>query len=271
MKDRCMSRTYVVTGSASGIGLATKKLLEERGNKVIGVDLHDADVVADLSCKAGRQHLVCGVAELSGGVVDGVVAVAGISVPSSVTARVNYFGAVATLEGLRSMLAKSAAPRAVAVSSFALIWPVNQDLMAALEAGDEDRAVAIADTIGGGIPFPGAKRPSGGPIYFSSKRALVHWVRRTAPTSDWAGAGIALNVIAPGMVITPLTAHMLGNEDSRKASEAAIPRPLNGSAEPIVVARLLAWLASEENSHLCGQLIFIDGGAEAISRGEHAF
>jgi hypothetical protein len=29
--------------------------------------------------------------------------------------------------------------------------------------------------------------------------------------------------------------------------------PLNGIAEPIVVARLLAWLGSEENSHLCGR------------------
>jgi hypothetical protein len=146
---------------------------------------------------------------------------------------VNYFGMVATLEGLRPLLAKSAAPRAVAVSSLALIWPVNDDLVVAFKAGDEDRAVSIADSIadsiGGGDPS-GPISSGGGTIYFSSKRALVNWVRRTAPTSGWAGAGIALNVIAPGMIITPMTMHTLDNEESRKASEAAIPRPLNGSA-----------------------------------------
>lgn len=42
-------RTYVVTGAASGIGAATAELIRERGHKVIGVDLRDADVTADLS------------------------------------------------------------------------------------------------------------------------------------------------------------------------------------------------------------------------------
>lgn len=44
-----MTRTFVVTGSASGIGAATADLLRDRGFRVIGVDLRDADVMADLS------------------------------------------------------------------------------------------------------------------------------------------------------------------------------------------------------------------------------
>ena len=42
-------RTYVVSGAASGIGAATARLLEEQGGRVITVDLHDADVTADLA------------------------------------------------------------------------------------------------------------------------------------------------------------------------------------------------------------------------------
>jgi len=57
-RSTTMSRTYVVTGSASGIGKATKELLEERGEKVIGVDIHDADVVVDLCTASGRTELV---------------------------------------------------------------------------------------------------------------------------------------------------------------------------------------------------------------------
>src|SRR5438270_713546 len=50
--------TYVVTGSASGIGAATAALLSSQGHRVVGVDRRDADVVADLGTPAGRQHAV---------------------------------------------------------------------------------------------------------------------------------------------------------------------------------------------------------------------
>lgn len=60
-------RTVVVTGSASGIGKALGELLRSRGDRVIGVDLHDADVVADLSTDDGRASVVEQVRDLSGG------------------------------------------------------------------------------------------------------------------------------------------------------------------------------------------------------------
>lgn len=67
-----MKRTYVVTGSASGIGLATRKKLEALGEKVIGIDIHDAEVVADLSNFAGRKAASERVLALSEGVIDAV-------------------------------------------------------------------------------------------------------------------------------------------------------------------------------------------------------
>ncbi|MDY7556930.1 hypothetical protein [Cryobacterium sp. 10C3] len=105
-----MPRTSVVTGSASGIGKATKELLMERGETVIGVDIHDADVVVDLSTAAGRASLVEQVSDLSGGAVDAVLAVAGLASPTATTVAVNYFGTIATLEDLRPLLVGSAAP-----------------------------------------------------------------------------------------------------------------------------------------------------------------
>ena len=69
-----MSRTYVVTGAASGIGKATRELLLERGHTVIGVDIRDADVTVDLSTAEGRAALVETVTALSGGTIVAVIA-----------------------------------------------------------------------------------------------------------------------------------------------------------------------------------------------------
>ena len=105
-------RTVVVTGSASGIGRATKDLLEHRGDRVIGVDIHESDIVVDLATPSGRADLVERVRELSGGTVDAIAAIAGLANSGVPDVAVNYFGAIATLEGLRPLLAGSSAPRA---------------------------------------------------------------------------------------------------------------------------------------------------------------
>ena len=119
-----MDRTYVVTGAASGIGAATASYLRERGSRVIGCDLHDADVIADLATIEGRAKLVEGVIRLSGGRIDAIVANAGGG-PAETMVALNFFGSVATLEGLRPTLASSPAPRAVMVSSVASLGPLE--------------------------------------------------------------------------------------------------------------------------------------------------
>ncbi|GIF24365.1 NAD(P)-dependent dehydrogenase (short-subunit alcohol dehydrogenase family) [Actinoplanes tereljensis] len=257
-----MTRTSVVTGSASGIGKATKELLESRGERVIGVDLHDADIEVDLTTAAGRVALVEEVRRLSGGVVDAVYAVAGLALPVPATVAVNYFGAVATLAGLRPFLLASAAPRAVVVSSMAALHPVDDELVALLTAGDEAAAIERAEVL--------AKEPEtvGSLIYSSSKRALSRWVRREAPAADWAGASIPLNAVGPGIIVTPMTAEMISTEEKTAALLELVPMPLNGVAQPGSVAGLLAWLGSAENTHLCGQVIYVDGGSDAVIRGD---
>lgn len=257
-----MPRIAVITGAASGIGKATKDLLESRGERVIGVDLHDADIEADLTTTAGRTQLVEQAHERSGGVVDSVYAVAGLSTPTPTTAAINFFGATATLQGLRPLLTEAAAPRAVAVSSMAALFPPDDELVAAMEAEDESAALERAEHL--------AQDPetTGGLIYGSSKLALSKWVRRQAPTPPWAGAGIALNAVAPGVIATPMTAELTATEESTAALLEQVPMPLNGVAGPEAVANLLAWLGSEDNAHLCGQIIYQDGGSDAVIRGD---
>ncbi len=259
-KALSMSRTYVVTGSASGIGRATLELLVERGEKVIGVDIHDADVVVDLSTPDGRESLVEQVTSLSGGSIDAVVANAGLASPTSKTVAVNFFGTVATLEGLRPLLAESSTPRAVAVTSMASLFPPDDELLAALLSGSEAQALERAEILAAGTPEQGSL------IYGTTKRALALWIRRNAATAEWAGANIPLNGVAPGVVETPMTSSMIATPKQREEMSAMVPMPLNGIFEPRSVAYLLAWLTSVENAHLCGQVVFIDGGSDVIIR-----
>ena len=112
--------TIAITGSASGIGKATRERLEREGHKVIGIDLRDADVIADLTTPDGRAAMVDGVTRASGGALDGLLAGAGVSGRTHDATRVirlNYFGAVATLAGLRPLLATGTNAAAVAISS----------------------------------------------------------------------------------------------------------------------------------------------------------
>jgi len=250
-------RTYVVTGSASGIGAATAQRLRDDGHRVVGVDLHDADITADLATNEGRLSLVDRVRDATGGQVDGVVAGAGISSGDPVTVSINYFGAVATLEGLRPFLGQSTQPRAVTITSVAQLQSVDDDIVDACLRNDEAAALAAA-----------AAENKGVFVYASSKRALARWVRRTAPTEAWAGAGIPLNAVAPGVVTTPMTAPLLGDATWREIVDDAVPMPLGGYARPEEIAGVLTWLTSPDNTKVTGQVIFVDGGADTVLRSD---
>ena len=253
-----MDRTYVVTGAASGIGAATVRHLQERGGRVIGCDLRDAEVIGDLTTGEGRAALVEGVTRLSGGRIDAIVANAGGG-PLETSLALNFFGAVATLEGLRPLLETSPAPRAVAVSSIAALRPPDVGLVDACLDLDEPAAVAGAqDAIAAG---------NGLALYSNAKHALNAWCRSVAAGPQWAGAGIPLNVVALGFFDTPAAAYILSDAGLR--AQAARMAPMRGAfpGRPEQAAAALAWCVSPENSMMTGQVLFVDGGAECLARG----
>ncbi|MFB7888914.1 SDR family oxidoreductase [Cellulosimicrobium cellulans] len=257
-----MSRTYVVTGSASGVGASTAALLRDRGDRVVGVDLRDAEVEADLSTPDGRARAVDRATTLTDGRVDGVVACAGISAPVPKTVAVNFFGVTRLLAALLPALERSDAPRVAVVSSMATLQPVSDELVAACLADDEDAALRVAATLADQGPAVGYLS------YPSSKRALSRWVRRECVTPAWAGRGIPLNAVAPGTVLTPMTSELLATPESAAMVDAAVPMPLHGHQSPESVASLLLWLTDPANTHVTGQTIYDDGGADAVLRGD---
>jgi NAD(P)-dependent dehydrogenase (short-subunit alcohol dehydrogenase family) len=248
-------RTVAVTGAASGIGAAIRSRLETEGARVVGVDLREAEVLADLSTAEGCNAAVTAVAEAADGPLHGAVACAGIGPhirPAGLIARVNYFGTMRVLDGLLALLAGGPNSAAVAISSnSAGITPRSDPLLTAIEAGDEPGALAIADELDGAI------------VYGTSKLAVARGVRRRA--QSWGAAGVRLNAVAPGPVDTPLLAASRADPTLGPLVDA-LPIPLGRRAGPEEIATVVAFLLGLESAYVHGSVVFADGGSDAQLR-----
>lgn len=252
--------TIAISGSASGIGAATRSLLTAAGHIVFGIDVREADVIADLGTPDGRASAIDGVLAACDGALDGLVTCAGIAGTSAGggggrLVSINYFGTVALLEGLRPALGAGQDASVVCISSNSTTcmpnWP--QDIADACLARDEERARAIAE------PLPSFQ------AYPASKAAVAWYVRRNAPSAEWIGAGIRLNAVAPGVVETPMVAGQRTDPLLGPAVDA-FPVPLGRTGRPEEIAGLIAFLLGSDGSYLVGSVIVCDGGTEAMLR-----
>ncbi len=252
--------TFAVTGSASGIGAACLARLRAAGHRTIGLDKTNADVAADLSTAEGRTYAIDAVRRACDGVLDGMVACAGLGplsgLPGGLLAAVNYFGAVQLFEGLRPCLAASGSSAVVAVSSSSTSTQpgIPHALVDACLAGPEAAAIALADELGAVATYP------------ATKLALARWVRANAVAAEWIGAGIRINAVAPGMIETPMTSGADLDPELAKLLDV-YPVPQGRRGRPEEVASVIEFLLDERSALLCGSVLFADGGTDALLRG----
>jgi NAD(P)-dependent dehydrogenase (short-subunit alcohol dehydrogenase family) len=258
-----MTRTYVVSGAASGIGAATVTHLRDGGHRVLtvdrtstGLDGGSIDVVADLATPVGRAEAVAAVQALTD-VVHGVVPAAGVGgftgTDPALVVSVNYFGAIALVRGLQPQLAAAGGAAVVFLASNSITgmpgW--NAEVATLCLRDDEDAARSTAATTEAVMVYP------------SSKAALAWWARREGVKPEWIGAGVRLNSVAPGKVTTAMTAEMAADPVFGPLGDS-YPTAIGRDGRPEEIAAPIAFLLSPAASLVVGACLFIDGGTDAI-------
>jgi NAD(P)-dependent dehydrogenase (short-subunit alcohol dehydrogenase family) len=221
---------------------------------VIGVDLRGADVEVDLSTAEGRTAAVDGVLERCDGVLDGFVPSAGVNglLDGEAAVRVNFFGVMAMLDGLRPALAAAGSSTVVLLCSNSTTMTPGLDPADAQIYLDGDEEAAVAHF-----------RDQGWMAYPAGKLAIAYWTREHAVRPEWIGAGIRVNAVAPGVTDTAMTRPIMELEGFGDAMRS-IPIPIGRWGSPEEVAEAIRFLASPASSYVVGQILFVDGGTDAL-------
>ncbi|MEP5568941.1 MAG: SDR family oxidoreductase [Halioglobus sp.] len=247
--------TYVITGGASGIGKAISDQLEKEGHRTVAVDIQEADIVADLSSPEGRLSAIEAIRDATKDELQGLITCAGLGshVPdNSLITKVNYFGSVQLVEGLREHLADKGAT-VLLVSSNSAPMATNPAFVESLLEMDVEKACAAAQEM------------QGQPVYSGTKQAVTIWMRRN--TAAYAAQGIRMNAIGPGYTQTPLSAAVENDPtygDAIKQFIASIP--IGRPGQPQDIADAASFLLSDKAGFICGSMLFVDGGHDAMMR-----
>lgn len=238
----------LVTGASRGIGRAVSERLAREGAQLAvcasshgdeldtlvaqlrGAGAMAVPLLGDLQDSTTPERLVAEAAAALGG-IDAVVGNAGISAP----------GPLATLD----------------IADWDRVFAVNvraQWLLARAAYPHLQRSRGSLVTV---ASMSGVQPYAGIGAYSATKAALIMLTRQLA--QEWAGDGIRVNCISPGLVRTPLTQRVYDQTEAKRAREALVPLHRIAEAGPDV-AGSVAFLLGPDASYMTGHNLLIDGG-----------
>ncbi len=256
---------YAVTGGTKGIGAKTVEILRAQSHEVVNIDIEGGDINADLGTDEGRAYVISQMHKRCPDGLDGLVCNHGIgSLPRfklSYILSVNYFGAVAVIEGLYDLL-KMRKGNCVVTVSGAIVYAARgryyvDQLLG--NCGQEERIGRLVDAFtlreNETVQLPLV-------MYQSSKIALARRVRRVS--SSWAAHGVNINAVAPGGVATTIMQGFIPPD----ADTFYYPMPAlsgqNRMMEPNDIAQAMTFLVKPEAKGINGVVLFCDAGASAV-------
>jgi NAD(P)-dependent dehydrogenase (short-subunit alcohol dehydrogenase family) len=242
-------KSAIVTGGASGIGLATATLLAELGAGVVVADC-DADRGREAAKEIGATFVRCDVSQAAD--CDAVVAAA-----------VDTYGGVDVLFNNAGIIRRSTVLD-IAEDDWDLVMAVNVKSILLMSR----RAVPLMAAAGGGSIVNtgsgwGIKGGASAISYCASKGAVVNMTRAMA--IDHGPANIRVNCVCPGDTATGMLAdeaRQLGENVDAFYADAAV-RPLGRIGQPRDIAQTVAFLASDAAAFVSGAVIAVDGAGTA--------
>lgn len=233
-------QSVLVTGAASGIGLACARRFHRDGYAVLGMDLNaspdpslfDRFEQADVSNEEVTQKAVQGFGIPSSG-LDALVHCAGIG----------QYGTVTELDA----------------QSWSNVLQVNLTsafLMArAVIPHMQKHGGGTIVTIGS---VYGRLAPERMSAYAASKAGVAHLTRCIA--IDYASDNIRANCVCPGLVTTPMSSHLNAPGKEKQLEASLKAHPMKRAGTPDEIADTVAFLCSDAASYITGQNIYVDDG-----------
>ena len=250
-KDRFRldGNTALITGGASGIGLATAEAFANAGATVAIADINpDAIAKAVAQLQSARMEGVGIIMDVSNenSVVQGIAEAQ--KALGSLEILVNSAGTGARMEATELPLSRWQQVMDVNLTGTFLCSREAAKGMLESGGGAIVNVASIMGLVGGGV-YPN-------PAYQASKGGVVNLTRTLA--LDWAQRGIRVNAVAPAFVRTPLTKALL---EEPGMEEALVARtPMGRLVEPQEVADAILFLAGAASSMITGHTLPVDGG-----------